>query len=132
MKLRKALAGFTLLEVLVALAVAGIGLAGVIKVAGGNAYNAQYLQEKTLAQWVAMNRISELRVRKDFPSVGDEKGDSEMADRTWYWKQVTKAAPFAIPGIAQKLRQVEVSVYADKDLKSSPLAILTTFVANKQ
>lgn len=130
--MKKDITGFTLLEVLVALAVAGIGLAGVIKVAGGNAYNAQYLQEKSLAQWVAMNRIVEIRVKHEFPAIGDQKGDAEMAGRKWYWRQETKAAPFPIPDIARRLRQVEVNIYTDEALKKAPLATVTTFIANKQ
>ena len=130
--MKKCIAGFTLLEVLVALAVAGIGLAGVIKVAGGNAYNTQYLQEKTIAQWVAMNRMAELRMTNQFPKVGKEKGDAEMAGRKWYWQQETIAAPFPLPDIAKRLRQVEISVYADRDFKRDPLTSISTFVANPQ
>ena len=129
--MRKHLKGFTLLEVLVALAVAGIGLAGVIKVAGGNAYNAQYLQEKTLAQWVALNRITELRMTKQFPAIGKAKGDADMAGRKWYWQQETKAAPFQLPGIQKTLRQIEIDVYADEDRKTSSLATVTTFIAQQ-
>ena len=130
--MNKRITGFTLLEVLVALAVASIGLAGVIKVAGGNAYNAQYLQEKTLAQWVAMNRMAELRMTKIFPAVGERKDSVNLAGRDWYWREETKAAPFPIPDIAQRLRQVEITVYADEKRKTSPLASLTTFIANPQ
>lgn len=130
--MKKSITGFTLLEVLVALAVAGVGLAGVIKVAGGNAYNAQYLQEKTLAQWVAMNRIAEIRVKREFPAIGEAKGKMEMADDTWYWRQETKGAPFPFPDIKQKLRQVEVNVYRDEARKTASLATLTTFIATPQ
>ncbi len=131
MKCKKGSKGFTLLEVLVALAVAGTGLAGVIKVAGGNAYNAQHLQNKTLAQWVAMNRIAEIQVKHEFPAIGEKKGDAEMADRTWYWHQETKAAPFPIPDIQRRLRQVEINIYADEAHKKAPLATLTTYIASQ-
>ncbi len=132
--MKKTITGFTLLEVLVALAVASIGLAGVIKVAGGNAYNAQYLQEKTLAQWVATNRIAELRVKNDFPAIGKKVGEMEMADRKWYWQQETKAAPLKIPGvnIANELRLIEINVYADEDRKTSPLVSLSTYLAKPE
>lgn len=129
--MRKNSTGFTLLEVLVALAVAAIGLAGVIKVAGSTAYNAQHLQNKTLAQWVALNQITELRVTKQFPPIGQAKGDSEMADRKWYWQQETKAAPLDLPNIANILRQVEINVYADKDHKTGSLTTITTFIAQQ-
>ena len=121
--------GFTLLEVLVALAVASIGLAGVIKVAGGNVYNAQHLQNKTIAQWVALNRITQIRVTKQFPAIGHANGDAEMADRTWYWRQETTAAPIPLPEIQRTLRQVEINVYLDEDGKTGSLATVTTFIA---
>lgn len=123
--------GFTLLEVLVALAVAAIGLAGVIKVAGSNAYNAQHLQDRTLAQWVALNRVAELRVKKDFPAIGTEKGDSEMAGHKWYWEQETRAAPFALPAFKQTVREIEINVYADEDHKGSSLATVNTYLAQQ-
>ena len=127
--MKKNITGFTLLEVLVALAVASIGLAGVIKVAGGNAYNAQYLQEKTLAQWVAMNHIAALRARHEFPNIGKSKGDVELAGRKWYWQQETKAPPLPIPGIQQELREIEITVYSDENYKASSLASLSTYLA---
>lgn len=112
-----------------ALAVASVGLAGVIKVAGGNAYNAQHLQNKTIAQWVALNQITELRVSKQFPAVGQAKGDAEMAGRTWYWQQETKAAPFPVPSIQKTLRQVEITIFSDEGRKTGSLITVTTFIA---
>ena len=127
--MKRIISGFTLLEVLVALAVASIGLAGVIKVAGGNAYNAQHLHSKTIAQWVALNRIAELRVRKEFPAVGKASGDSEMADQKWYWQQEARAPELPIPNIKQNLRIVEVNVYLDEGRKSTVFASVTTYLA---
>ena len=121
--------GFTLLEVLVALAVAGVGLGAVIKVAGGNAYNAQYLQEKTFAQWVAMNRISEVKLSNKFPAIGTEKGDVEMAGRTWYWTQESKAPPIPEPRIQSTVRQINVDVYGDEARKTSSLVTVTTYIS---
>jgi len=123
--------GFTLLEVLVALAVASIGLAGVIKVAGGNAYNAQHLQNKTIAQWVALNRISEVRLSNEFPAIGQQKGEAEMLGNKWYWQQVTKAAPIPDPTVQQNVRQIEVDVYVDEDRKTGSLITVTTYIAKK-
>ncbi|MDH5446368.1 MAG: type II secretion system minor pseudopilin GspI [Gammaproteobacteria bacterium] len=124
--------GFTLLEVLIALAVAAVGLAGVSKVAGSNIYNAQYLQNKTIAQWVAMNRLTELRVRKEFPPIGKTKGDMEMAGRKWYWQQESKTTPFAMAAIKQSLREVEISVYTSDDSKASAIVSISTFLAKPE
>lgn len=130
--MKSAIKGFTLLEVLVALAVAAIGLGAVIKVAGGNAYNAQYLQEKTLAQWVALNRVSEIKLSNKFPAVGTEKGSAEMAGRTWYWQQETKAPPIPEPRIQRTVREVHIDVYADEARKGSSFITVTTYISQPQ
>ena len=49
------LQGFSLLEVLVALAILGISLGAAIKATSSSLGNAGYLQQRTLAHWVAMN-----------------------------------------------------------------------------
>jgi len=104
----------------------------VIKVAGGNAYNAQHLQNKTIAQWVALNRLSELRVTKQFPTIGSTKGDSDMAGRKWYWQQESKAPSLPIPNIKQSLRVIEINVYADEARKTGSLTTVTSYLAQQQ
>ena len=58
----KTLRGFTLLEVLVALAVIAIALASIIKAVGTGAANASYLRDKTFAHWVAANRLAQMQI----------------------------------------------------------------------
>ena len=48
--------GFTLLEVLVALAILAISLAVLLKISAQNANNAAYLRDKTFAHWIALNQ----------------------------------------------------------------------------
>ena len=72
--------GFTLLEVLVALAVVAIALGAGIKAAGSNIDNAAYLRDRTLAHWVAMNKLAEMETMKKFPSPGTtERGSTRCA-----------------------------------------------------
>ena len=78
--------GFTLLEVLVALAVLAISMAALVKVAGSNANNAAYLKEKTFAHWVAVNKANELRIADTWPAVGTRKGSVFMAEQEWQWQ----------------------------------------------
>ncbi|HEX2238999.1 MAG TPA: type II secretion system minor pseudopilin GspI, partial [Gammaproteobacteria bacterium] len=71
----KTVRGFTLLEVLVALAVIAIALASIIKVVGTGAANAGYLRDKTFAHWVAANRLVQMQIRNNalpssVPNVG--------------------------------------------------------------
>ena len=78
--------GFTLLEVLVAMAIVAITLAAMIKVSGEFGVNAAYLKEKTFAQWVAENKAEEYRLTGTMPAVGKQEGEAEMANRTWRWQ----------------------------------------------
>ncbi|OQW94150.1 MAG: type II secretion system protein GspI [Beggiatoa sp. IS2] len=113
--------GFTLLEVLVALAVLAIALAAIIKVASENAENARYLRDKTLAHWVAMNVLTDIQVRESWLSPGKQQGTAMMADREWFWTvTVTKT-------VDEELRRVDVQVYDQRDAQES-LAIVTGFI----
>lgn len=76
---------FTLLEVLVALAVLTMGLATVIKVAGSQASQLAYLKDKTIALWVANNKVNEVQLDK-WPSTGTSNGHEFMANQEWDWK----------------------------------------------
>ena len=80
--------GFTLLEVIVALAVLAIALAAVIE--GITAYvgNTAYLRDRTLAHWVAMNKAAELQLQKAWPSAGSTRGSTLLADHEWFWTVV--------------------------------------------
>lgn len=78
--------GFTLMEVLVALAVLAIAMAGLIKAAGGGAANLAYLEDKTLAHWVALNQLATERIRAYAPAIGETTGQETMAGRDWDWR----------------------------------------------
>jgi general secretion pathway protein I len=55
-------AGFTLIEVLIALAILSISLTAIIKSTSQNIKDTIYLQDKTIANWVAMNALNEARL----------------------------------------------------------------------
>jgi len=102
-------AGFTLLEVLIALAIFGTTVAFLL----GNVTSQQRAQEdmriRSIAQWVALNRLNELRLQPGWPAIGVRRGETDMARHTWYWQQkVSKTSEKA-------LRQVEIEVYYLKD-----------------
>ena len=62
--------GFTLIEVLVAVFVLGFALAAIVASTGRYAANAQILREKTLALWVAHNRLTEIGLQPAWPAIG--------------------------------------------------------------
>ncbi|OUD14289.1 type II secretion system minor pseudopilin GspI [Thioflexithrix psekupsensis] len=101
--------GFTLLEVLVALAVVAIALAAVIKALGQQVENQRYLQDRTLGQWVAHNVLTELQVKNEWVAVGEKEGNTDMAQRSWFWRiEVSNT-------IDPRLRRVVVSVYQEPE-----------------
>jgi general secretion pathway protein I len=87
--------GFTLVEVLVALAVLAIALGAMIRGAGSSADNAAHLRDKSFAHWVALNRIAEIRLTGNWPSLGESNGTTEMAGREWQWQSIIEGTPDA-------------------------------------
>ena len=114
--------GFTLLEVLVALAIVAIALGASIKASGQFSQNAGHLKEKTLAQWVAENKAVEYRLQGALPALGHQEGDASMAGQEWRWRvKVTNTADV-------RLRRLDIIVVRDGDDFDSPLASLIAFV----
>jgi len=116
--------GFTLLEVVVALAVIALALGAAIKATGDAAGASSYLRDKTLAHWVAMNRLTELRVTDAWPDTGTSEGQAQMAGRDWHWEQTVEETS------ESELRRVELRVGAgeEADRDDSALALLVGFV----
>jgi general secretion pathway protein I len=75
--------GFTLLEVLVALAIFAIVAAVVLTAAGRSVNNAGRLEALTLASWIADNRLTELQLQQPPPSIGREDLELEFGGRQW-------------------------------------------------
>lgn len=79
--------GFTLLEVLVALAVLAIAMGAIIGTATQSVNTVGYLRDQTFAGWVAVNKVNELLLldAQPWPNEGSRKGVVELANRTWRW-----------------------------------------------
>lgn len=124
---RRSQRGFTLLEVLVAMAVISIALTAIIKTGSDTTANTAYLKQKTYAHWVAMNRMSELQAEKTWPSVGTDSDTVEMMGQEWEWTQTTTET------VEPNLRRVEVSViFADGGDEDFPLVKMIAFFLNPQ
>jgi len=75
--------GFTLVEVLVALMIVALSLAALMNSVSSAARGSEYLRDKTIAQWIAMNRIEEVRLNiQKFGASGD-KAEIDFANRKW-------------------------------------------------
>jgi general secretion pathway protein I len=114
--------GFTLVEVLVALVVVAIGLAALMVAVAGTARTSGYLRDKTLAQWIALNRIAEVRLTvnklaQSSSSTNGDTGELQFASRTWHYDTRYYDTQF------QGTKRIVVRVWAgDAKTKGNPLA----------
>ncbi len=115
--------GFTLIEVMVALAIIAIALASLIKASGSHTRSAAYLKSKTLAHYVALNEIAKVQVEKKWPSIGSKSKSSEMAGSEWFWvSEVNKTQ-------SKNIRNIKLTVYQDEK-HTHNLAQVQAFIAN--
>ncbi len=117
--------GFTLIEVTVALLVLAIALSAIIKAVSDNISNAAYLRDKTIAHWVAMNKMTELHISNGLPATGSTKGEMEMAGREWFWETNITATE------DNYVHKLSVEVKAQRDDESS-LVKLGGFVGRRE
>ncbi len=113
-------AGFTLLEVMVALTVFVAIALTLSQTASQSVDTTLYLQEKTLASMVAENKLNTLRL-EGMPAVGERKETTRLADRQW--QLTTKVEKTEFPDT----HRVTVSV-ALASSKDSPLMSLVTII----
>jgi general secretion pathway protein I len=114
--------GFTLVEVLVALAIVALGLIGVFAQVSQSAASAGRLRDKTLADWVALNKLTELRLSGVFPRVGTSSDDIQMAGTKWHWEMKVSDT--------EGLRRADVTVSL-ADTPDRPLALASGFVTQR-
>lgn len=96
--------GFTLVEVLLALAILSVALAATMRATGMATTSADEVKIRTYATWVAQNRLAELTARRVFPAAGSESGQMVMAGIQFDWQQTTTDTP------NKDFRKVDVSV----------------------
>ena len=80
--------GFTLIEVMVALAIVALYLAAVTASMSQMIDAAQTMKDRTYASWIAQNRIAELRLAPATPKVGASNGEIDYANTEWSWRSV--------------------------------------------
>ena len=96
--------GFTLLEVLVALAVFAVAAIALMRVSESQLQLSARLEDKTFAHWVALNMVSEMQANQDWPDLGEQTGKVSMAGRDWKIIVKTLATPM------NRVRRIEVTV----------------------
>ena len=110
MSARRPVTGFTLIEVMVALVIVSLALAGIAASMGQMIDTANTMRDRTFASWIAQNQIAEMRLAGVVPEVGESSDEVEYANTTWVW-----TADVSETGV-ENLLKVEVSVsYAGSD-----------------
>ena len=117
--------GFTLVEVLVALAIVSIALMAALRAAGQGTSAAGELRLRLFASWVAENRLAEHRARGDWLALGITRGAQSQGGYEYAWREEVIATPNTA------FRRIDVFVFAPAE-ESRALARLTGFLVLPQ
>ena len=109
--------GFTLVEILVALTIVAIALMASIRAVGSLTTSASDMRSRTLAQWSAENRLSQIRVQREYPAVGRRNFDCSQGNLPLRCQEDVFSTP------NPNFRRVEIQVF---DAKSAPAGIGNT------
>jgi general secretion pathway protein I len=115
--------GFTMIEVLVALAIVAIALAASLRAVGSLAASEGELHERLLAGWSADNTLAKLYLAQVWPDVGQSQFDCSQGNLQLICVQTVSATPNPV------FRRVEVSVRTPG--RAGNLAQLVTVLANE-
>jgi len=117
--------GFTLIEVMLAMAVFAVAGVALLGVADNNYRHISHLEEQMFANWVASNQLVEASLDKTWPPKNNRKGKVEMAGRTWYWQQkVVKTAN-------KEMRAVTMEIRLDEDEELVTTSVTTYLAQDK-
>lgn len=112
--------GFTLIEVLVALVILAVALAAAARAASVATVSAEESKLRTLATWVAQNRLALLTATRSFPASGIATGKSTLGGIDFEWQQTASDTP------NPAFRKIEVRVFRPNDPQT--LTNLTTYL----
>ncbi len=121
--MNRAASGFTLLEVMVAMAVLAIAMAALVRTAITQVDNTGYLETKTFAHWAASNQLVERAIADPWPAIGTKKGTTKMGNQAFDWSIKTNTTPFA------ELRRLDINLFPEGSDDS--IVELSRFIAKK-
>jgi len=114
--------GFTLIEVMVALAIVAITLGAGVRAAGSLTGNSQRLSDVSAAQWCADNRLTGLKLARIYPDVGDGTFGCEELGRSYAGRQIVRPTP------NPNFRRVDAQVLDDN---GNPILTLSTIMGRQ-
>ena len=116
-----AVRGFTLIEILVAVAILAVALAAVQRAGSVATDSARETRARLAATWAASNRVAELRARTQFPAPAATKLDVEQAGLKLVIDETVSDTP------NPAIRRVDLAV-SDAREPGRVLANMTAFV----
>lgn len=114
--------GFTLIEVLMAMAVLALAGISMLGLSSENTRNSVIIEEKMLASWVADNKLVAIRLLKKWPPTHWQKEEQELAGRTWYIRSRS------VKTTQDDFRGIDVEVRKSPNTKSPPLVTMQTYM----
>lgn len=117
--------GFTLIEILVALAIIAVALTAGMRALAQSADSATALKARTLALWVAQNRLAAAQAASPWPALGDYRGNAAQAGAAFLWRETIAATP------NPAFRRIEITVM-EPDRPDYRIAHLVGFIGNAQ
>ena len=115
--------GFTLIEILVALAIVAVALAAGMRALAQSADSASTLKARTVALWVAQNRLAMAQLAEPWQSLGSAAGDAEQAGSRFVWRETVSGTP------NPAFRKIEITV-AEPQAPDYALARLVGYIGN--
>jgi general secretion pathway protein I len=114
--------GFTLVEIMVALAVLALAMGALVKTSSDYTSNQTYLRDRTMTNWVARNVLAQHQLENQWPRVGERKGTLEMGWQEWEWLAKISQTE------EEKLRRIDVEVRAIDSEDETPITVLSGFL----
>ncbi|QDP00022.1 type II secretion system minor pseudopilin GspI [Thalassotalea sp. PS06] len=114
--------GFTLIEVMIAMAIFAIAGTAIIKVASSSLLGTSRMEENTVAQWVAANQLVEASLDQTWPPKKNQRGEVELLEREWHWRRIVEETQ------DESMRAITIEVRLDPDAEY-PSAQLMTYVS---
>ena len=121
-------AGFTLIEVLVALTILAVALAALVKAGSDHARNSAYLQERTLAHWAGSNLLAEYESGMRPATDGELNGETGMGPYRFGYRarisDYTAISPFPLPAV----KRIDIRLWLLPGDESDQRALVSGFV----
>ena len=110
-------AGFTLVEVLVALVIVAFGMGAVLSALTSSADTVTRMREKTYAEWVGLNQLATERLQAAVPSTATKEGDADFGGTRWHWQETVEN--MEVPGVKRLTIRVR---HTDSSTSQPPAA----------